>query len=213
MSEEMAGDAAPQATGNAVVEENTQTVDSGKAESTGAVQYETHKRTVAKLKNWQQKAESLEERLNSVEQDKLAAEGKKDELIENLRKSNLEKDQRLKSTLGNFAYSSLTNQLETQAVSAGCVDVKALSKLVDLAGVSVDDETFVADADQLKGLVDDAKRNMPYLFSKPGPKINTRSPGGPGSVDSGGADYSKMSMDEIMDEAAKLDGLSRKGAF
>jgi hypothetical protein len=214
MSDQMAGNAAPTTAVDDAGQENVSSESIVNDVDSKGVQYETHKRVVAKAKNWQSRAEQAEQKAVEVEQALLQAEGKKDELIDNLRKQLVEKDTRLKSTVGNFAYSSLTAQLEAEAAGVGCVDVKALSKLVDLSSVSVDDESFMADGEQLKILVDDAKKTMPYLFSKAGPKINTRTPGGSTeSFEEKQTDYSKMSADELVAEAERIDGLADKKIF
>jgi len=114
----------------------------------------------------------LKERLEIFEHDKLESEGKKDELISSLRKQVAERDDRYKKDLGNLAYSTLESQVKSVAIEMGCVDNSALARLVDLQTLEVNQETFRADSSDIKLMLEDARQNMPYLFSKAGPKID-----------------------------------------
>jgi hypothetical protein len=59
----------------------------------------------------------------------------------------------------------------------------------------------------LADLIEDARKEMPYFFSKAGPKIKDTTPNGSGSgIESGDVDFSKMSLDEMRSFARKIDG-------
>lgn len=129
------GSAAPESMGGAQDQVHDNAV--GSANSIDNSMDSALRKAVSREKRLKAELAEMQDRMSAIENSKLEAEGKKDELIEKLRKSLSDKDKQLKSTVGNFAYSSVRAQLASQAASMGCVDSNALSKLVDLDSLEV----------------------------------------------------------------------------
>lgn len=137
-----------------------------------SVQYETYKKTLGQAKKFKEQAENFQAKLLELEQGKLEADGKKDQLITSLRTQNRELDSKLKGAVGSFASSKGMSAIVSEAVKAGCTQTKLLEKLVQEKIGDLDfDEAFNPDMEQVKLLVDEARNEAPVLFSKPGPAV------------------------------------------
>lgn len=176
---------------------------------TDTVAHATYKKTVDEVKKLKEQLRLRDEKLSKAEQEKLEAEGKKDELIASLKSKNSELETSNKKTLNNFIFSSLDSQVREEAARLGCVDTDAVVKLADLTELEVSDKTFKADKGELTKLLEKMKKDKPYLFSKTGPKINTKMPNGKSVDDNEPAkekeDLSKLSVDEIKKRIKDLD--------
>lgn len=172
-----------------------------------SVKYETYARKKNLADNLAKKTAALEEKLTLLEQEKFAAEGNKDKVIESLK----EQVQRLSAEkteiFGNVTYSSIQSQIEAEASKLGCIDTEALVQLMDLKGFanSVDPETFKANADEIKAAIEEQKRNRNYLFSKSGPKINTSSPDAELTQSNPVKSIEEMSVEEQLKLAKEID--------
>lgn len=161
------------------------------------VPYDTHKKLLSEKKAAQARAKELEQRLAAAENDKLAADGKKDELIARY-KADLEKVSKThKDTLNSFISQSLNAQVEGLASKMGAVDVDAVTKLLDLSDIDVDTSTFKADPEALESALGELKKAKPYLFNKTAPKVNSKMPTGNVKTVSGKA-LKEMNDAELM---------------
>lgn len=182
MSEEVKGDnVAPENTGDASNQEiNAESGNAGDGKQ--SVKFETYSRVLGKLKTTEAQFSELQDKINSLEQEKLEAEGNKDQLIDSLRKELNERKAREKQIVGSIALSQGRNALVDQAVKAGCNSPEILTKLLesDLQGLDYDSE-FKPDQEQVKLLIEEARKKNPILFSKEPPKtanhnLNTTPP-------------------------------------
>lgn len=204
MSDENKGDnVTPNQDGNATETEVQAAVNDGEKQT---VQYDTYRRVLSKLKNTESEFEKLYERMQTMEQDKLEAEGNKDQLIESLRKEVMETKTKLKTTVGSVARSQAMNAIVEEAVKAGCNSPDVVKKFLEDQIQNLEFDTdFNPDREQVKALVDEAKTSAPVLFSKEAPKVanhNFR----PGNADSAPQkNLNKMSMDELMNTWAQAE--------
>ncbi len=183
--------------------------DDSKDQSGGAadgkkVSYETYKKTVASEKAAKARLKELESKLTDSENDKLTAEGKKDELIAKLKGDHEKLSKQHKDTLNSFVFSSLDAQVREEAVKLGCIDADAVGKLIDMSDIEVDPKTFKADKEKLSEVLDELKKSKPYLFNKAGPKLNSKLPGGKTPKQTDGKKLSDLSRDEIMQKLRSL---------
>lgn len=200
MSDDTKGSGAPGAGGGANSE-----VDSTKK----PVSFDDHDRALKDLHKFKAEAKEAKERAAQLEQDKMLAEGKKDEVIKSLQGTVTELKTKHSEMQKTFAWDKVKNVLKTKAASAGIINGGAADKfvsLVDFKGRNPfrDDTTFDADENVLNQVFEDAKKDMPYFFSKDGPNIKDTNPagGGSGSANNGN-DYSKMTLDQIREAARK----------
>lgn len=136
---------------------------------------------------------------DSAHQEKLQAEGKKDELIASLRK---EKDALTQKVVGShsaFATRVIHGELKAEAAKAGCVSLEDFVRLVDIESIEVDDN-YNPDPEKVKAIVQDAMKMKPYLFSKSAPNINTKLPNGE-PLNETKEDLTKLSSKELLELA------------
>lgn len=174
--------------------ENAATVnDGGKT-----VQYDTYKRVLGKLKNTEVQFAELNEQVQTLQREKLEAEGNKDQLIDSLKKEVMEHKTKLKTTVGAVARSNAMSAIADEAVKAGCNSPDVVKKfLEDQIGSVEFDSDFKPDREQIRALVDDAKKSAPVLFGKQAPATANHN-----LSSSAGTDPKKklknMSMDDLI---------------
>lgn len=160
------------------------------------------------LHKWKTQAKELEAKAQKLEQDKLMAEGKKDELISQLQKQLTETKTKQSEMQKVYALDKVNGWLKTKAATSGVIDGGAVDKfvsLIDFKGRNPfrDDTTFALEENTLSQVFEDAKKEMPYFFGKPGPNVKDITPGG-GNIETGNMDFSKMSLVELKAHATKL---------
>lgn len=195
MSELDGSGAAPE-----IVSDDSLEVKKSPASGGDKVSHETYKRTVSEVKRLKEQLkelDALKSKLTEHEQNEQMRVGKHEETIASLR-SDLDRTKKAeRATFQKYAFKSLSAQVREEAMKHGCVDPAALIRLADLSEVEIDGETFQADHDKVVEIVSSMKSNNPYLFSKPGPKINDKLPAGGEVAESKGIDFKKMSTSEI----------------
>lgn len=172
------------------------------------VPFDDHDRALKDLHKFKALAKELESKVQETEQSKLMAEGKKDELIANLQKSVTELKTKHAETQKKYAWDKVQGWIKTKAVTSGITAesgaVEKFAALVDFKGRNPfrDESTFDIEETVLSQVFEDAKKDMPYFFSKPMTQVKDVNPNN-GPVVPGGADYSKMSLDEMRAHARK----------
>lgn len=141
----------------------------------------------------------LRELAEAAQQEKLQAEGKKDELIAALKREKEELSKKVVGTHSAFAMRVISGELKAEAAKQGCVALDDFVRLVDLNDIEVD-ENYNPDPEKVKTLVQDALKSKPYLFSKSGPKVNTSLPNGV-VPDPPKEDLSKLSAQQLLELA------------
>jgi hypothetical protein len=160
-------------------------------------------------KKLKQQMAELQRIAESAQQEKLQAEGKKDELIQSLKKEKELLNQKVVGTHSAFATRVIHGELKAEAAKSGCVSLEDFVRLVDIESIEVDDN-YNPDPEKVKALVQDAMKNKPYLFSKSAPNINSKLPGS-GDVSMGEKeDFSKLSSKELLELAHKRAREGRK---
>jgi len=192
MSEEIEGDNVTLETKDDVVVQEVETVVN---DDKNTVHYDTYKRVLSKLKSRENEFDTLKEKYQTVQNDKLEAEGNKDQLIESLRKEVIETKGKLKATVGTIARSNAMTAIVDEAVKAGCNSPDVVKKfLEDQLGELEYDEDFQPDRDQVKALIEDARAKAPVLFGKEAPKIANH------NNSSGGNSHSVKKLKDLKDE-------------
>ena len=145
-----------------------------------------------KVKLKSQFEEALNE-LNSMKEERMQAEGKKDELIDAYKKRIAD----LEGRVNDYAYSSVSNAVKMKAQEMGCVDADAFVKHLDLSSLNVSD-SFGVDNDEAKTLIETKKKEMGYFFRPVNPNVNTGIPKTNPNVEGGKPDFANMSKDELI---------------
>jgi len=149
---------------------------------------------LAKLKAEQEKAKSIQEKLDMIEQEKLAQAGKKDELIEALKNKTKTLEEQYKSATQTFALKTVNSQVMDYARSMGAEKPEVIMKLADLSTVTVN-EDFSVDSDALKLALEKVRDEVPALFKK----VPAAPKDGVPAVDSGPKGVGQMSIKELQD--------------
>ena len=163
MSEDLKGSGgAPVETASGVDTEVIQT----KTEK-DVVAYETHKKLLSEAKRAKEMLELERAEKQKLIEEKLAAEGKKDELLESYKKKLADYEQKTKKVVGSFSQRVLTAAISQEAAKEGCVNVEDLIRLSDLSELADSmDEDFGVDTEKVKELVARSKKDRAYLFNK-----------------------------------------------
>ncbi len=143
-----------------------------------SVSYQTHKKMLGEVKKTKADLKTALDKLTSAENDKLQADGKKDELITKLRGDLATSQKAAKDALGAIVIKTVDTEAREIAASMGCIDVKAIKRFIDLSDIGVDPTTLEVDKTELTAALEGLRKSNPYLFSKVGPKINSKLPGG-----------------------------------
>lgn len=128
-------------------------------EKQDGIAYETYKKTVTEAKRAKEKASELEARLAEIERDKLSAQGKKDEVIESLRKQLGELENKHKISQASYTWNVVGAQIKSELAAKGVRNPdKALeyAKAVhkdDLSAIEVD-SSYNVNKDDLSRFVD-----------------------------------------------------------
>lgn len=120
---------------------------------------------LSKLKAEQERRQEIEDRLNEIEQDKLAQAGKKDELIDSLKSQLKEKEEKFKKTTQSFALKTVKQQVLDAAKGMGAEKPHLVERLADLSDVGVSDD-FSVDSESLSIALGRVKEDAPELFKK-----------------------------------------------
>lgn len=171
------------------------------------VAYETYSKVLGEAKKVRGENRELKERLDAIENQKLQAEGKKDEVISNLQNKIAELNSGLQKKDQVFGWSVVENKLKQNALEAGCTDLNAFMSLVpneELDTIKLD-EKYNVDIDSVSGVVSRVKDKYKTLnlFGKPTPNISDKAPNS-GFNQVPGKDRSKMSTEELIEEYKRL---------
>lgn len=179
---------------------------------TDVVKYSTFSKVLGEKKAMQEKYNLAMEKLAQLENDKLSAEGKKDELLKNLSKERDELKQKFTGAVQTFARQVTGSHVKSLASQMGCIDADAVTALYQSKIDSVEtDDNFNPNSEQLKAILESARTEKPYLFQKASPKIDTTVSTG-GQTEGKKKDYSKMTPDELKKEIERIDKLEGKTA-
>lgn len=178
----------------------------GGAGGTGGsqVSYDTYQKVLTQKKNADAKLAEQDARLKEFEQQKLETEGKKDEVIANLKKDLEARNKKINS----IAFHVLETKVHAKAVEFGAQNPKTVLKLMDLKAVQVigDDDKFEVEETSITAQLETLKKEQPFLFKTAGPTIKDGLPANGQNFSSGGKDktYAEMTLQEIQAEATKL---------
>lgn len=169
------------------------------------VAYDTHRKLLGEKKQVQSQLQEAMTRLETLEQEKLSAEGKKDELITTVQKKLTEANDKLKKVVGAFQYRAVSNKFVEKARAEGCLKPEKLMQLADLSQIEVDvDNDFSVSDESVTSIIEGLKKEVPFFFQKNNITVIDQVPGNINSQ-VGPQDLTKKSMDELMALAKTLD--------
>ncbi len=153
----------------------------------------------------------LESQKALMEQSKLEAAGKKDELIESLRKSYREEQEARKKERNGYAYSVVSSKIKEEAAVQGCVDGNAFIKLLDKDDFNALEigDNYDVNGEDLKRLVESKRDALHFLFRKNVPPTSDVAPGRVENYETKPRDAAELSDEELEAQIRKLDAEER----
>ncbi len=191
---------------------DTEIVDGPEDDGKKSVSRNSYLKAVSEAKNARARAKLAEERAQTLEDEKLRAQGDKDGEIKNLRQQLTDAQKTNKGLQQSVVKRALNAQVTQAATKAGCIDPDAVMRLIDMSELGdVDGETLEADQEAVDLVIGSLKKSKPYLFQKPGPRINNRNPSGNIPEDEvEKEDVTKLTPAEIRLRLRKLDQKNNK---
>jgi hypothetical protein len=135
-------------------------------ESKDSVSLTSYQKVLKEKKSFQSRLSEYESKLQKLEEEKLHAEGKKEELLDSYKKRVQELESRLDKTNKSYAWNTLTGSIKTEAVKAGCKDPDKLIRLMDdedLRSIEIGDN-FTINTESLKEIIEKNKKENYFLF-------------------------------------------------
>lgn len=167
------------------------------------IAYDSYQKAVSQKKAAQQRIAELEAKLTTVEQGKMQAEGKKDELIAALRKQTQELESKYKQSQSSYTWNVVGAQIKAELAARGVSNPdKALTyaKAVhkdDLGAIEVDSDFSVNKADMQRFVDKFLNENQDMGFvSKV--KVKDLSPGKVEMKKDSNKPLDKLSKEELM---------------
>lgn len=183
------------AVGDSVEENETPAVSDQATAPGGKSGSDIVQRLLSEKKREQEKRRELESRLTSLEQEKLEAEGKKDDLIKALKAQVGDVTKKYNQATMTYAERLVQAQVSQKAKELGCIDTDLLTKAIDIGQLEVG-EDFSVDPNTLEQQLLSVRKSKPYLFKTEAPKIKDGVPSTKGAQ-SVKADLSKMTLAEM----------------
>jgi len=144
------------------------------------VRYTTYKRTVDEVHKLKAMLDKANGELESLNLDKLEQEGQWKTGYEQQKVRGDSLEQKLKDVTQDFATNALKGKIRQAAVQLGCSGDSQLNCVMD--SLSKDDLGAIEvnglepNAEDVKRLVDQKKKDLWFLFDKPAPSIDDRTP-------------------------------------
>lgn len=147
----------------------------------------------------------MQQKLQEIEQAKMQAEGKKDELITQLQAQMKQIQTDFNKTKATYAFTSVKNQAALKAKELGCIDTDLLLKAMDLDSLQVNvvDDSFNVDHESLTTQLEQVRKTKPFLFKQAGPTIKDGVPSTQSMQKTGEVDFNKMTTAQLIEYAKK----------
>lgn len=141
------------------------------------VSYESFRKSVEAEKRARERAQTLEAELEGKKQAELESQGKHEEIIESLKSKLFKTESTLKEEREKYLWNNVTSTVKTEAVKHGCTNPDKLVKLLDNDDFSMlQAENGQIMPQSIAALMDKAKRENDFLFSKPAVRVNDAIP-------------------------------------
>lgn len=152
-------------------------------------------------KTYRQKLAEEKKRIAELEKRKLEESGQYQELAKRFQEEAETERSKAEKLKEAFALKVLTDKVALEAAKSGCVDPELLVNVLPIDQIKMD-ENFSVDQSSVKLLIEDVKRQKPYLFQKVAPKVNDVNPAA--KVEQPKLDLNKLSTRELAGMLSKL---------
>lgn len=124
----------------------------------------------AEAKAERQKTQALKKQMEEVSRTKLAEQGQYKELMGLYQKEAEDAKSHAAKLKDAFAMKIVTDSVAMEAQKLGCVDAEALSSLINLSELPIDDN-FNVDRNHVRTMLEDVKKKKPYFFKSEAPRV------------------------------------------
>lgn len=160
-------------------------------------------KAIQENKKYREKNRGLEEKLTSLETQRMEEQGKYKDLSESFKSKYDQERAELQKMKASYAFSTVSSQVKLEAQKLGCKDVDVLISFYSKGIREIPiDEGFKVDQASLKDFISKAKTEKPYLFEKDAPKVNDMVPKGNGINKQ---NLSEASLEELYKQMADLE--------
>lgn len=166
----------------------------GKNDDAGGktVSYESFQKLLSEKKALQSKFDTMNERLDSIEAEKLELQGDLKKQNERLKEQLKESKDKHLGTVKKVAEKVIKQQFMREAEKLGCVDAEAAFKLISTDDINIT-EDFEFDSKALSTKLETFTKEKPFMFKKAADAPRDGIPAGGGLVDK---PVSEMTTDE-----------------
>ena len=175
---------------------------SGQVDKKDAVTYESHQKLLGEKKKASGEVADLKKQLQEIEQSRLEEQGKIKEVNESLKKQLAEVTQAAKKQAQAHGLRTIKSQFDVEARIAGCLDPEELFKLVDLERLDIADD-FTVTSDQLKSLISEKQKSIPFFFKKDVVPAKDATPNGKDAVKRVEGNLSGLKFNELQQMLAQ----------
>lgn len=145
---------------------NQQTTVEPKTED--KVSYESYKKVLGEKKNASEKLAQMQAELEKLREEKLVAEGNKDQLLEDYKKKFEDTKALLEEKDKKFAWQKISSTIKTEALKHGCLNPDKLIRLMSdeqLNKIEMS-ENFEINNDSVNQVLEEAIKENNFLFKK-----------------------------------------------
>lgn len=173
------------------------------------VSYATHRKLLSERKKDVEKLRRYESELEQFRQDKLSDEGKKDEVIDALRKQVSELGDKYQLSTNRFAKTTVSEQIKSALKAQGCINPDKAMRLMevdDLNSIEVDD-SYNVNSEDLSRVIDKFQKeneDLPLFNKVSGVKDLTPTNRVEYKEEKS---FNNMTSDELVNEAKKMGSL------
>ena len=174
------------------------------------IPYSTYQKALNEKRNALAKAGEVREELDRLKQNELLADGKKDDVIDALRKQLAEVKEEYGSKTKAYATTTVKGQIKDALLRKGCVSPDKALRLMeadDLNSIQLDDN-FLVNHEDLTRVIDKFQKeneDLPLFNRVSG--VNDLTPTNQVEYKEKPKDFSEMSKEELLEEAKSLGGL------
>lgn len=132
------------------------------------VSYDTYKKVLNEKKNASEKLAQMQAELESLREEKLKAEGNKDQLLEDYKKKFEETEKALKEKDQKYAWQKISSSIKTEALKQGCINPDKLIRLMSdeqLNKIELNEE-YEINPNSLNEVMGEVVKDNSFLFKK-----------------------------------------------
>lgn len=154
--------------------QQSETIESPQGHDSGNIDGLVRKKDelLGKVKSLSEQLKAERERNEAYQQKELESQGKLNELVDKLRAENEMKAREAEELKANYTYKVLTSEVKSKAASLGMNDPADALSMFSMDGLKdIVDDDFNVNSDAVHGMLEQLKKQKPYLFRGNSPQV------------------------------------------